>query len=67
MRPEIAWSALPRVVGAATLGASVLAIPDLADVVRLALALVLYLGGLLLLRAVPMEILEQLPSWSRAA
>lgn len=61
VHPSISWSAIPRVLGAATLGAATLAIPGLPDVVRLALALTLYGGALLALRAIPREIVDQLP------
>jgi O-antigen/teichoic acid export membrane protein len=65
LRPAIAWSAVPRVVAAVLLGAATLAIPGIPDLVRVALALALYIGALLALRAVPRELLDQLPGRSR--
>ncbi len=61
VRPDISWSAVPRVAVAAGLGAATLAIPGIPDIVRVALALALYSGALLVLRAIPREILDQLP------
>jgi O-antigen/teichoic acid export membrane protein len=61
VRPAISWSAAPRVLAAALLGAATLAIPGFADLARVALALALYVGALLALRAVPREIIDQLP------
>jgi O-antigen/teichoic acid export membrane protein len=61
LRPGVSWPAIPRALAAAALGVAVLAIPGLPDIFRLALALALYGGGLLLFRAVPAEILQQLP------
>jgi O-antigen/teichoic acid export membrane protein len=61
LRPAISWGAMLRSLIAAALGAATLAIPGLPDVVRVTLALGLFGGALLVLRAVPSEILEQLP------
>jgi O-antigen/teichoic acid export membrane protein len=61
VHPSISWSAIPRVLAAAALGAATLAIPGIPDFVRLILALVLYGVCLLALRAVPREIVDQLP------
>jgi O-antigen/teichoic acid export membrane protein len=62
VRPAVSWSAVPRVLLAALLGAATLAIPGIPDLVRVALALALYVGALLALRAIPQEVLEQLPN-----
>ncbi len=61
LRPAISWGAVPRSLIGAALGAATLAIPGLPDFVRIALALGIYGAALLALRAVPREILEQLP------
>lgn len=61
LRPAISWQAIPRSLLAAALAVATLAIPALPDIVRIVLALAVYGGGLLLLRAVPREILEQIP------
>ena len=59
--PAISRAAIPRVVVAALLGAATLAIHGIPDVVRVILAVALYGGGLLALRAIPREIVDQLP------
>lgn len=64
LRPAITFSALRRSLLAAALAAATLAIPGLADAARLALALVIYGVALLVLGAVPKEILAELP-WRR--
>jgi O-antigen/teichoic acid export membrane protein len=61
VRPAITWSAIPRVILAAGLGAATLALSGIPDVLHVILALGLYAGALLVLRAVPREIVEQLP------
>lgn len=61
VHPAISWPMIPRVLAAAALGAAVLAIPGVSDVVRLALALALYGGALIALRAIPREIVDLLP------
>jgi hypothetical protein len=50
-----------RVLNAAPLGAATLALGGIPDALRLALALALYGGALLALRAIPREIVDQLP------
>jgi O-antigen/teichoic acid export membrane protein len=64
IRPAIDWGALPRSLLAAALGAATLAIPGLADVVRMLVALAVYGVALLVLRAVPDELIAELP-WRR--
>lgn len=61
VRPAVSWSGALRVAIAAGLGAATLAIPGIPDIVRLALALALYGGALLVLRTIPREIIDQLP------
>lgn len=65
VHPAVTWSAIPRVLLAAALGAATLAIPGIPDLVRVVLALAVYGGVLLALRAVPREIMDQLPGRSR--
>jgi O-antigen/teichoic acid export membrane protein len=68
VRPRINRTAIPRALLAAGAGACVLAIPNLPSVVRMLLALVIYAAVLLLLRAVPDELLAQVwlaRSWLR--
>jgi O-antigen/teichoic acid export membrane protein len=60
LRPAITWSALPRSVAAALIGAATVAIPDIPVVAKTVLALAVYAGALIVLRAVPREIVEQL-------
>lgn len=60
-RPRISVAGAPRAVLAALLGALALVPPDLPSVARPALALVVYCSALLVLRAVPEELLEQIP------
>jgi O-antigen/teichoic acid export membrane protein len=61
MHPEITWSALPRVAFAAVIGAATLLVPGVPDIVRVLVAMSLYVGVLLALRAVPRELLDQVP------
>jgi O-antigen/teichoic acid export membrane protein len=61
LRPAIHWHALGRSIVAVALGAATLAIPGLADVVRLVLALGIYGAALVVLRAIPRGVIEQLP------
>jgi O-antigen/teichoic acid export membrane protein len=61
VRPKIALGAIPRVVLAALLGALALVPANLPDVVRPVLALAVYAAALLVLRAIPRELLEQVP------
>jgi O-antigen/teichoic acid export membrane protein len=65
VRPGISWPVIPRVAAAALLGAATLEIPGVSDLARVALALALYVGALLALRAIPREILEQIPPLRR--
>jgi len=60
-RPAIDWPAVARVVLAALLGAATLAVGGIPDITRIVLALALYVGALIVLRAIPREILDQLP------
>lgn len=64
-RPQIRASALPRVGLAGGLGASIL-LAGLPSAPATALALLIYGGALLLLRAVPQEILDELRRLRRA-
>jgi O-antigen/teichoic acid export membrane protein len=61
VRPKISFGAMPRAVLAALLGALALAPANLPDVLRPVLALAVYAAALLVLRAVPSELLEQVP------
>jgi len=61
LRPAVTPHAFVRSLLAVALGAATLAIPGLPDVAKLVLALVIYGTLLLLLRAVPDEILAVLP------
>jgi O-antigen/teichoic acid export membrane protein len=61
LRPAIHWRAMGRSIVAVALGAATLAIPGLADVVRLVLALGIYGVALVVLRAIPRGVIEQLP------
>jgi O-antigen/teichoic acid export membrane protein len=60
-RPQVSVAGAPRAGIAALLGGLVLLPPDLPNAVRPVLAVAIYLAALLLLRAVPAELLEQLP------
>jgi O-antigen/teichoic acid export membrane protein len=60
-RPAAALKAIPRAILAALLGAAMLLPPGLPSVSRPLLALVIYGVSLLLFRAVPRELLEQIP------
>jgi O-antigen/teichoic acid export membrane protein len=64
-RPQVSVAAIPRALLAALLGALALLPPDLPDLARPLLALTVYAAALLLLRAVPREIIEQLPRFHR--
>lgn len=60
-RPQISFSAAPRAVLAALLGALALLPPGLPEIARPALAVTIYCAGLVALGAVPRELLEQIP------
>jgi O-antigen/teichoic acid export membrane protein len=60
-RPHISIAGMASAVLAATLGALVLVPPHLPAVVRPVLALSIYCAGLLVLGAVPRELLDQVP------
>jgi O-antigen/teichoic acid export membrane protein len=60
-RPQISLSALPRVALAALLGSSALLPTQLPSVGRPLLAMAIYGTALLALRAVPRELLQQIP------
>jgi O-antigen/teichoic acid export membrane protein len=60
-RPQVSVGAMPRAVLAALLGALAMIPPELPNVVRPVLAVTVYCGALLVLRAVPRELLEQIP------
>jgi O-antigen/teichoic acid export membrane protein len=60
-RPEISLARAPRAVLAALLGALALLPPGLPSIARPALAITVYCAALLALRAVPAELLEQIP------
>jgi O-antigen/teichoic acid export membrane protein len=64
IRPAITWAAVPKSLVAAGLGVATLAIPHVADVVRLVAAMAVYAVTLLALRAVPSELIAELP-WRR--
>ncbi len=66
VRPELSLSAVPRALLAALLGLLALVPAHLPDVVRPVLALTVYGAALLLFRAVPRELLEQLPRLHRS-
>jgi O-antigen/teichoic acid export membrane protein len=66
VRPRISVSGLPRVAAAALLGALALLPAGLPSVLRPVLALSVYGAGLLVLRAVPRELLDQVPRPRRA-
>jgi O-antigen/teichoic acid export membrane protein len=61
VRPAVSWRAVPRVAAAGLLAAATLEIGGVSDLARTVLALALYVGALLALRAIPREILDQLP------
>ena len=61
LRPTIAWGAIPRSLAAAGLGAATLAVPELPNVAHIVLALAVYGVALLALRAVPEELIAELP------
>jgi O-antigen/teichoic acid export membrane protein len=61
VRPQVSVAAAPRAVLAALLGALMLVPPGLPNVVRPVLALSIYVALLLALRAVPRELLDQIP------
>jgi O-antigen/teichoic acid export membrane protein len=60
-RPQVSFARMPRAVLAALLGALALVPPGLPNAVRPVLALGIYGACLLALRAVPPELLEQIP------
>jgi O-antigen/teichoic acid export membrane protein len=61
VRPQVSLGGAPRAVLAALLGALTLLPPDMPNVLRPVLALGIYGAALLLLGAVPRELLEQIP------
>jgi O-antigen/teichoic acid export membrane protein len=65
MRPRLAGAMVPRAVLAALLGALALLPAGLPDIARPVLAEVVFCVGLLVFRAVPEELLEQLPRMRR--
>lgn len=65
-RPQVALAAIPRALLAALLGTLTLLPARLPDVLRPLLALGVYVTALLLLRAVPRELLQQLPRLHRS-
>jgi O-antigen/teichoic acid export membrane protein len=69
-RPDLRFSARTpvRVLVAAALGAAVLLVPGITSISRAVIAAVVYGGVLLLLRAVPAELLQALPRppWRRS-
>ncbi|MGD1056226.1 MAG: hypothetical protein ABR992_02315 [Solirubrobacteraceae bacterium] len=66
-RPQISLAAVPRVVLAAALGSLMLLPVGLPSVARPLLALAIYIAALLVLRAVPHELIEQLPRSRRGS
>ncbi len=60
--PQVSWSAVPRVLIAAAIALCSLLIPGARDVERLALTLVLYPAALILLRAIPAEVIQMVPA-----
>jgi O-antigen/teichoic acid export membrane protein len=61
VRPQVSIAGMPRAALAALLGALALAPPNLPNVVRPLLAVTVYCVTLLVLRAVPRELLDQIP------
>ncbi|HEX2701836.1 MAG TPA: polysaccharide biosynthesis C-terminal domain-containing protein, partial [Solirubrobacteraceae bacterium] len=64
LRPAINLQALSRSLVAVALAAATLAIPGVPDILRIFAALGVYAVALLVLRAVPREILDQIPRLS---
>ncbi len=64
-RPQLSVAGIPRATLAALLGALALVPPDLPSVARPVLALAIYCPCLLLFKAVPRELLEQMPGHLR--
>ncbi|MHB8241004.1 MAG: oligosaccharide flippase family protein [Solirubrobacteraceae bacterium] len=60
-RPQISIAGAPRALLAALLGALALVPPGLPSIARPALAIAIYCVGLLAFKAVPLELLQQLP------
>jgi O-antigen/teichoic acid export membrane protein len=60
-RPQVSVAGAPRAAFAALLGALVLLPPDLPSAARPVLAVAIYLAALFSMRAVPAELLDQLP------
>lgn len=60
-RPQISMAGAPRALLAALLGALTLVPPDLPSIVRPALAIAIYSVCLLVFKAVPLELLQQIP------
>ena len=65
-RPRISLSRVARTWISALLGALVLLPPDLPDIARPVLAMTIYCACLLVLRAVPSELLDQIPRLRRS-
>jgi len=61
VRPQVSVAGMPRAAVAALLGALVLLPAHLPDIVRPVLAVVIYCTALLVLGAVPRELLDQIP------
>jgi O-antigen/teichoic acid export membrane protein len=61
VRPQVSLAGMPRAVLAALLGVLALAPANMPDVLRPVVALAVYGAALLVLRAVPRELLEQIP------
>jgi O-antigen/teichoic acid export membrane protein len=57
IRPAVNWRAVPRVLAAFGTGLAAVALP-VPEVIRLVIALALYVVGLLILRAVPRELFD---------
>lgn len=66
-RPQISFTAIPRAVLAAVLGSLVLLPVSLPSLARPLLALLVYSVALLVLGAVPRELMDQLPRLRRAS
>jgi O-antigen/teichoic acid export membrane protein len=66
IRPQVSIGGMPRAAVAALLGALALLPPALPSVVRPVLALTVYCGALLVLGAVPRELLDQIPHLRRS-
>jgi hypothetical protein len=62
-RPQVSFARAARAVLAALLGALAQVAANLPNIVRPTLALAVYFAALLALRAVPRELLNQIPRW----